>query len=146
MDMMNEPNIVIDIGYTAPKLQKVLVVDDEPALQTLIHDTLEGEYRLASAYNGRQGIEMATNMKPDVILMDMMMPDLGGYEAIRVLHSNASTKDIPVIVMTAKDFDDSMVVDIKREPNVAGFLTKPFRPKGLREIIRAALDKSKPPA
>ena len=143
---MDEPNLIIDIGYTAPNLRKVLIVDDEGALQTLIHDTLEGEYRLASAYNGRQGIEMATNMKPDVILMDVMMPDLGGYEAIRLLHSNAVTRDIPVIVMTAKDFDDSTVSEIKREPNVAGFLNKPFRPKNLREIIRTALERSKPKA
>jgi CheY-like chemotaxis protein len=138
--------VIIDIGYTAPQLRKVLVVDDESALQTLIHDTLEGEYRLASAYNGRQGIEMAANMKPDVILMDVMMPDLGGYEAIRLLHSNEKTKSIPVIVMTARDFDDSMVMEIKREPNVAGFLNKPFRPKGLREAIKAAIDRLNPPA
>lgn len=143
---MSEPNLIIDIGYTAPQLRKVLIVDDEAALQTLIHDTLEGEYRLASAYNGRQGIEMATNMKPDVILMDVMMPDIGGYEAIRLLHSNSTTRDIPIIVMTAKDFDDSTVSEIKREPNVAGFLNKPFRPKNLREIIRSALERSKPTA
>lgn len=140
MDMTNEPGTIIDIGYRAPELRKVLVVDDETALQTLIHDTLEGEYRLASAYNGRQGIQMASNMKPDIILMDVMMPDLGGYEAIRLLHSNPATKHIPVIVMTAKDFDDSTISEIKREPNVAGFLNKPFRPKGLREIIKTALD------
>jgi putative two-component system response regulator len=148
MDYMErkEPNLVIDIGYTAPNLRKVLVVDDESALQTLIHDTLEGEYRLASAYNGRQGIDMATNMKPDVILMDVMMPDLGGYEAIRILHSSNVTKNIPIIVMTAKDFDDSTISEIKREPNVVGFLNKPFRPKNLREIIRAALDRPQPPA
>jgi CheY-like chemotaxis protein len=139
-------NIIIDIGYTAPQLRKVLVVDDEAALQTLIHDTLEGEYRLASAYNGRQGIEMATNMKPDVILMDVMMPDLGGYEAIKLLHGNEKTRAIPIIVMTARDFDDAMVQDIKREPNVAGFLNKPFRPKGLREAIKIAIERSQPPA
>jgi CheY-like chemotaxis protein len=143
---MNEPNLIIDIGYRAPELKKVLVVDDESALQTLIHDTLEGEYRLASAYNGRQGIEMATNMRPDIILMDVMMPDLGGYEAIRLLHGNEKTRSIPVIVMTARDFDDSMVSEIKREPNVAGFLNKPFRPKGLRDAIRAALDRNQPRA
>ena len=143
---MSEPNLIIDIGYTAPQLQKVLIVDEEAALQTLIHDTLEGEYRLASAYNGRQGLEMATNMKPDVILMDVMMPDMGGYEAIRLLHGNSTTRGIPIIVMTAKDFDDSTISEIKREPNVAGFLNKPFRPKNLREIIRSALERSKPTA
>lgn len=138
--------VIIDIGYTAPTLKKVLVVDDEAALQTLIHDTLEGEYRLASAYNGRQGIEMAANMKPDVILMDVMMPDLGGYEAIKLLHGNEKTRAIPIIVMTARDFDDSMIMDIKREPNVAGFINKPFRPKGLREAIRTAIERANPAA
>src|SRR5262245_25297762 len=145
-ELMNEPNLVIDIGYRAPELRKVLVVDDEAALQTLIHDTLEGEYRLASAYNGRQGIDMAMNMKPDIILMDVMMPDINGVEAVKILHSNPQTQKIPVIVMTARDFDTAMVNEIKREPNVVGFLSKPFRPKGLREAIRTALDQAQPPA
>jgi CheY-like chemotaxis protein len=140
---VSQPNIVIDIGYRAPDLKKVLVVDDETALQTLIHDTLEGDYRLASAYNGREGIEMAVHMKPDVILMDVMMPDVGGYEAVLQLQSDERTKDIPVIVMTAKNFDDLMIREIKSQSNVAGFLTKPFRPKGLREAVKAAIERRK---
>lgn len=140
---MSNEQVTIDIGYRPPELKKVLIVDDEMALQTLIQDTLEGQYRLMSAYNGRKGIEMAEKVMPDLILMDVMMPDIGGYEAVKILRANEKTKHIPIIVMTAKNFDESMVGDIKSEVNVACFLQKPFRPKGLRDAIIAALEKFK---
>ncbi len=130
---------VIDIGYKPPEKRKLLVVDDEPSLQTLIFDTLEADYRVISAFNGREGIDKAAKTRPDLILMDVMMPDMGGYEAVRSLRNNPLTKDIPVIVMTAQNFDDSTIKWIKEEPNVASFLAKPFRPKTLRELIHTVL-------
>jgi putative two-component system response regulator len=134
---------VIDIGYEAPVLSKVLVVDDEAALQTLIFDTLDGEFRLISAFNGREGVDKALKVRPAAILMDVMMPDISGYEAIKMLGANPATRDIPIIVMTAQDFDDSTIVMIRQEPNVVSFLTKPFRPKNLREAVRDAIAKTK---
>lgn len=137
---------VIDIGYQPPVKRKILVVDDEVSLQTLIFDTLESEYRIITAYNGREGVEKAINVKPDVILMDVMMPDIGGYDAVRMLNTNEETRDIPVVVMTAQDFDTSTIQLIRQEPNVLSFLTKPFRPKSLREIIKLVLEKKGKPA
>lgn len=138
-----DPNqIVIDIGYQPVEKKLIMVVDDEAALQTLIFDTLESEYRILSAFNGREAITKAANVKPVVILMDVMMPDIGGYDAVKLLNSNPMTKDIPVIMMTAQDFDDSTVQLIRQEPNVAAFVNKPFRPKTLREIIKSVLEKS----
>jgi putative two-component system response regulator len=133
---------IIDLGYELPIKPKILVVDDEPAVQAVILDTLESDYRILSAFNGREGVQKAEHLKPDLILMDMMMPDVSGYEAVRLLQGSAVTRDIPVLVMTAQNFDDSTVQLIKEEPNVKGFLTKPFRPKILRDTVKATLQKS----
>jgi CheY-like chemotaxis protein len=130
---------VIDIGYQPVEKKLILVVDDESALQSVLFDALESEFRLVSAFNGREGLDKAGKIKPDLILMDVMMPDIGGYDAVRLLNNNPATRNIPIIVMTAQNFDDSTVQLIKQEPNVVQFLTKPFRPKTLREIVRKAL-------
>jgi len=127
---------VIDIGIESEELLKILVVDDEPSLQSLVFDTLADYYRLITAHNGREGVEKAETTKPALILMDVMMPDMGGYEAVRSLAGNKMTADIPVIMLSAVDFDPSTIEMLKREPNVKGFITKPFRPKNLREIVK----------
>jgi CheY-like chemotaxis protein len=132
---------VIDLGVELPPKQLILVVDDEPALQSLVFDTLANDYRVISAFNGREGIQKALNNKPDLILMDLMMPDMGGYEAVHVLKDSEATKHIPVILVTANNYDPSTVELMKSEPNVVAFIAKPFRPKGLRETVRMAISK-----
>lgn len=136
---MVEEMSVIDIGYQPVERKLILIVDDESALQAVLFDALESEFRLVSAFNGREGLDKASKIKPDLILMDVMMPDIGGYDAVRLLNNNPVTRNIPVVVMTAQNFDDSTVQLIKQEPNVVQFLTKPFRPKILREIVNKAL-------
>ena len=130
---------VLDIGYEPPKERVVLVVDDEISLQTLIFDALGPDFRIVTALNGREGVEKATQNKPDVIFMDVMMPDMGGYDAVRLLQNNDETRRIPVVIMTAQNFDDSTIQLIKQEPNVAVFLRKPFRTRELREALKTAL-------
>jgi CheY-like chemotaxis protein len=132
---------IIDIGYEPVERKLILIVDDEAALQSVLFDSLESEFRVVSAFNGREGIDKAQKIKPDLILMDVMMPDIGGYEAVRILNTTLSTREIPVVVMTAQNFDDSTVQLIKQESNVVGFLTKPFRPKTLRELVHKVLQR-----
>ena len=132
---------VIDIGYEAPNQPLILVVDDENSLQTLIFDALDPDYRIVSAHNGREGLEKATNLRPAAILMDVMMPDMGGYDAVRLLQNNEITRSIPVVVMTAQNFDDSTIQLIQQEFNVAAFLRKPFRTRQLREAVKLAIAK-----
>jgi CheY-like chemotaxis protein len=132
---------VVDLGVELPPKQLILVVDDEPALQSLVFDTLSSDYRIISAFNGREGIQKAINSSPDLILMDLMMPDMGGYEALRVLKDTEATKHIPVIVITANNYDQSTIQMMKSEPNVVAFIAKPFRPSGLRETVRMAISK-----
>lgn len=130
-----ENSIVIDIG-NVPQKKKILVVDDEAQLQSVIFDMLSNEYNVVAAYDGHEALKKVENFLPDLILMDIMMPDMGGYEAVRHLFQNEKTKNIPIVVMTAKNFDHSTVKMLEQEPNVTCFLAKPFKPMGLRKIIR----------
>lgn len=139
--MVNDPGPIIDIGYEPQPKPLLLIVDDDSAIQSLIFDALESQYRLVSAFNGRECVSKAMNTKPSLILMDVMMPDIGGYEAVRLLQDDVTTRHLPVLIMSAQNFDDSTIQLIKREPNVVGFLTKPFKPKGLREAVQMGLEK-----
>lgn len=139
--MVTDPPAVIDIGYELQAKVLVLVVDDDTAIQSIIFDTLEGQYRIISAFNGREGVDKAGKTKPSLILMDVMMPDIGGYEAVRLLHDDPRTRNIPVLIMSAQNFDDSNIQLNKQEPNVVGFVTKPFKPRSLREAVQDAIDK-----
>lgn len=130
---------VIDPGDEAPDKKLILVADDELNLQTLIFDTLSDDHRLVMAGNGREAAEKAERLKPDLILMDVRMPDISGHEAVRTLQEKAATKNIPIIILSAVDFDPDTIHMIKNESNVKGFLTKPFRPAELRNLINKIL-------
>ena len=130
---------IIDIGIKPVEKKKILIVDDEPSLHSLISDTFSNEHRIISSFNGREGVQSALNIIPDMILMDVMMPDMGGYEAVKLLNSQELTRKIPVVMITARNFDESTVQMLKNEPNVVAFISKPFRPKELRELVKAVL-------
>ncbi len=140
--MVSEQGPILDIGYEPKEKKLLLVVDDEAAIHGVIFDSLDNDYRLVSAFNGREGVDKAAKIHPALILMDVMMPDIGGYEAVRLLHDDPKTRHIPVIVMTAQNFDESTVKLMKQEPNVVNFLPKPFRAKDLRELVSKALEKA----
>ena len=81
----------------------VLVVDDTPEILSLIHTLLRDTYQVKSANNGRKGLQIAqSEPQPDLILLDIMMPDLDGYEVCIQLKEDPKTRDIPVIFLTAK--------------------------------------------
>ena len=131
---------VFDLGIKRdPELPKILTVDDEPSMHSLISDTLSSDYRLFHASNGQEGIQMAARLKPDLILMDMMMPDINGYEAVRLLGVNEDTKNIPVILVTARNFDPTTVHLLQNEKNVVAYINKPFRVKQLRDLVKQHL-------
>jgi DNA-binding response OmpR family regulator len=130
---------VLDIGFEPAEQKKILVVDDDHAISNAITDILIDDYRVITAHTGREGFNVAKMAQPDLILMDAMMPDMGGFEAIRVLANDPATAKIPVIMVTGRGFDSSTVSLIKDEPNVVSFLGKPFHPKDLRAAVKAAL-------
>lgn len=80
----------------------ILIVDDTPANLTLLMGLLKGKYHIKVANNGNKAIELALSSPPDLILLDIMMPDIDGYEVCRHLKSDEKTKNIPIIFLTAK--------------------------------------------
>ncbi|MEW5855261.1 MAG: ATP-binding protein, partial [Myxococcota bacterium] len=101
----------------------ILVVEDNAEMNRFICEGLEPHYRVASALNGREGVPMAMRLHPDIIITDVMMPELGGDELVGALRAHPDLKDIPVIVLTAKA-DDELRVRLLRE-GAQDYLTKP---------------------
>jgi putative two-component system response regulator len=103
--------------------QIVLVVDDVPENIDILSNILRSDYKVKVATNGRKALEIAEKDLPDIILLDVMMPDLSGYDVCRALKSNLITRSIPVIFVTAKDEikDESMGFDA----GGADYITKP---------------------
>lgn len=130
---MPKPGEVIDVNVQAKP--KVLVADDEQDIASLIEDWLSEKYDVTIALNGKTAVQKAIWHQPSVILLDIVMPDMGGYEVVRLLQSTPQTQEIPLIVMTAKNYDDSTVKMIKAEQNVYGFINKPFKPTDLLKMI-----------
>ncbi len=120
----------------------VLVVDDTPEILTMITGLLKDEYRVKVANNGERAIKVATTGgSPDIILMDIMMPVMDGYEACRLLKGLETTKDIPVIFLTAK----TEVEDEMKGFNLGAvdYITKPISPTILQLRVKTQLDLKK---
>ena len=119
--------------------KKILVCDDEPYILMALTDAVEMEgYECVTAVNGREAVEKAKQEIPDLILLDIMMPYKDGYEVCAELKEDPQTRDIPVIMLTAK----SQQVDIQRGKEVGAddYITKPFRPSTLRKKFNEVLD------
>jgi CheY-like chemotaxis protein len=124
---------------------KVLVVDDEPFMLRLIQIGLErAGFIFLKAQNGHEAIEVAAREKPDVVIMDAMMPKMDGLTALRLLKQDPVTRPIPVIMLTANPHKFS-----REEAEVCGatvFLTKPFSPSRLVAEIRRLSASASPPS
>ncbi len=84
---------------------RVLVIDDDPALHELVAAGLPERYRLLHAHTGRDGVELARNERPDVVLLDLMMEGMDGFEVAAVLKGDERTRQLPIVVLTAKEMD-----------------------------------------
>ena len=115
---------------------RVLVVDDNINFLQLAQMALgTDDYEVYTATDGQDGFDQARLVKPDVILMDVMMPKVSGLELMRMLLAEDDLKNIPVLVMTASHFDPSTEKVFKQENNIKGFLQKPCPVNTLREEI-----------
>ncbi len=122
------------------KKAKILVVDDEPDVLQLIKSRLElNRYEVVTASNGDEGIERAAAEQPDVILLDVLMPEKNGYATCRELRDRPDTSGIPVIFLTAKGRKEDMVEGTWA--GAVGYIVKPYDPKQLLETIEGALKK-----
>ena len=104
-------------------LDKVLVVDDEPAIVDLMELYLKADYEMIRAYNGKEALEKARSEKPSVIILDVMMPDMNGYEVCKVLKTSVETQFIPIIMVTALSGKDEKIKGL--ESGADEFLSKP---------------------
>ncbi|SRR6266852_3544971 len=122
------------------KLTKVMVVEDDPDIQTVVRLSLKmrGVADVLVVENGEECLAQVTTYKPEVILLDVMMPRLDGYETCRRLKENPATRSIPVIFLTAK----AQQYEIGRglEMGATGYLTKPFDPMMLHSQIIELLE------
>ena len=121
--------------------KKILVIDDEQNLCSLMEDMLSDDYQVFTATEGQKGIDCAKQEKPHLIFLDMVMPDMVGQEVAKRLAQDPEARNIPVVVMTAKLYEDDPVKAIKKEPNVKGLLNKPCNlgvlTKKIQEVIGA---------
>ncbi len=110
----------------------ILVVDDEERLTSLLQAYLQQEgYRVVTAANGRQALDAVRREPPDLIVLDVMMPEMDGIEFLRVLRTQHST---PVVLLTARVGDEDKIVGL--ELGADDYLTKPFRPRELLARVR----------
>jgi len=113
----------------------IMVVDDEKRLVSLVESYLSQEgYRVVSAYNGKEALTVARREKPDLIVLDVMMPEMDGYEFMRKHRSDSNT---PIILLTARVDDEEKVIGL--EVGADDYMTKPFRPRELVARVRAVL-------
>lgn len=120
-------------------MQRILVVDDNAAFTELVEMVFSDEYEVFKAGDGEEGLKVAHDCKPDVILLDVMMPKVSGVEMLRLLQSDLETRAIPVVILTASHFDPSTREMFQQEPNVNSFLKKPCGVETLRNQIKLAL-------
>ncbi len=117
---------------------KILLVDDDPDIREIISFNLIKEgYNVEIAKNGVQGVEMSLKFKPDIIILDVMMPDMDGMEACESIRSNPETKDILIAFLSARGEDYSQVAGF--DAGADDYITKPIRPKVLISRIKALL-------
>ena len=120
---------------------KILVVDDEIYIVHILDFSLGMEgYEVITALDGEQAIEKAHAEKPDLIVLDIMMPKLDGYETCKALKGDATTRDIPVILLSAKGRNVDQKIGF--EVGADDYITKPFSPRKLVERINAILGQS----
>lgn len=120
---------------------KILIIDDDLDTLRLVGLMLQKQgYQIAAASNGTQGLELALAEEPDVILLDVMMPGMDGYEVARRLRANARTANIPILMFTAKSQLDDKVTGF--EAGADDYLTKPTHPTELHAHVKALLARS----
>ena len=121
--------------------EKILVIDDDLDTLRLVGLMLQRQgYQISAATNGQQGLEKAIEEKPNLILLDIMMPDMDGYEVARRLRKNPVTINIPILMFTAKTQLDDKVAGF--EVGADDYLTKPTHPSELQSHVKALLARS----
>lgn len=119
-------------------MARILVVDDDPDILSIMCVTLRAMgHRVEEAVNGREAVTLARSAHPDLIFMDLMMPEMDGYEATRLLKAEQATAGIPVVALTAKAMRGDE--EEGRRAGMDGYVTKPFRISQVLETVQRFL-------
>ena len=118
--------------------QKILIVEDEPDIRKLVNYNLAQErFKVLEAEDGEQGLQIVQRDKPDLVILDLMLPGLSGMELCKILRERSETERLPVLMLTAKAGEADRVVGL--EMGADDYLTKPFSPRELLARVRAIL-------
>jgi DNA-binding response OmpR family regulator len=129
---------------TNPTDKLVLIVDDDESVRDLLEFVVKKEgFKIEKAVDGEEALQKARRISPDLILLDLMLPKLGGFEILRELQSD-ETVNIPIVIITGRYTERSTSEMIKQEPNVKDFIEKPVKPQLLLGILHKLL-KTRPP-
>src|SRR5687768_7751473 len=129
------------MATTARAPETILAVDDTPTNVSLLAGLLGEQYKVKAATNGAKALELASANPPDLILLDIMMPGLSGYDVLERLRADARLRHIPVIMISAVDEIESVIRCI--ELGAEDYLPKPFNPTLLRTRVGASLEKKR---
>jgi len=122
--------------------ENILVVDDEKDIVELLQYNLEKEgYKISSAFSGEECLEYIKTKFPDLILLDLMLPEIDGLDVCKILKSNSRTSNIPIIMLTAKGEETDIVLGL--ELGADDYITKPFNLRELLARIKTVLRRTK---
>ena len=121
-------------------MAKILIAEDERDIRDLVAFTLRfAGYEVFTAANGEEAVELAPNVNPDLILMDVRMPRMTGYEACRIMKLNPDLKDIPIVFLSAKGQETEIQAGL--DAGAEEYLLKPFAPDQLTSHVKTILAK-----
>lgn len=124
-------------------MARILIAEDERDIRELIAFTLEfGGFQVIAVTNGQEAVELARQHRPDLIILDVRMPKMTGYEACRILKSQEETRAIPVVFLSAKGQEAEIRQGM--EAGADAYILKPFAPDELIQQVRAILDRRTP--
>lgn len=122
-------------------MAKIIVIDDEPDVIELVTFVLEKDgHEILSETDGAKGLALIQRELPDIVILDVMMPAMDGYTVTSKLFEQEKTRDIPVIILTAKGKVRELFQVLH---NVIGYISKPFEPNTLKSIVNDVLEKKK---
>ena len=131
---MKNTNVKNRRGYLMSEKKKILLIDDTETFLFMLTQILKDDYNLAIAKNGEDGLEIAKEQTPDLILLDIVMPGMSGYDVLKELKSDAKMKHIPVILITGNSPEDEGY-----SLGAAGYIKKPFVKSTVKERVAAQI-------
>lgn len=116
-------------------MKPILVVDDQPQISKLLNDLLTHEgYQVHLAFNGEMGYQKAKELNPSLIIMDIMMPVMSGFDSVKAIRKEPKLANVPIIFLTARGLESDKLEAEKL--GAVEFVTKPFSPKQLVQLVK----------